>query len=455
MIKKLLSFVIMVYAVCSLSSCLKGNDDEVIYYEDTAVTGFSLGTLKRHLTTTAKDGITDSSYTINYNAGGYAFYIDQTQKLIYNPDSLPCGTDASKMIASITSKNGGIIVLNYKNKDGNDSLAYYNSKDSLNFSTPTRLRVYNMTNSAYREYTVKVNVHQQMGDEMTWGSNSNDALAEVGMRKIIENNGQMFLFGISNGQTIGFRQNDKAFVRLNDTFSADAYKSLTVMDGYLYMLSNGNIIRSADGNTWNTMGAANGITRLIGASNRNIYALTATGIVSSADNGATWSSNELDDQSTNLPTDNINFVCIPSRTNAQTNSLVLIGTRNGETRIWRKIEENAADSQNQPWAFYTKDAYNKHTLPAWDYLQVIAYDDALLALGRGQKAFYVSKDEGLTWLESDAYTLPDNFAGANTPFAMARDSKNMIYLSLFSSKDVWTGRLARLGWEEEQKGFTE
>lgn len=455
MIKKLLSFVIMVSAMCSLSSCLNDNNDEVTYYEDTAVTAFKLGTLKRQLTTTAKDGITDSSYTVAYNAGDYAFSIDQNHKLIYNPDSLPCGTDASKIIASITSKNGGLIVLNYKDKTGSDSLAYYNQQDSLDFSTPTHLRVYNMKNTAYREYTVKVNVHQQMGDEMPWNGSSQDLLSAVGMRKIVENNGQMFLFGTSHGQTVGFGQNEGTFVQLNGKFSADAYQNLVAMNGYLYMIDNGNVVRSSDGNTWNTVGAAHGITRLVGASGNNIYALTATGIVSSADNGATWLPNDLDDDLANLPTENINFLCVPSRINTQTNNLILIGTRNGQTLIWRKVEENAANSQNQPWAFYSPDGYNKHTLPALSNLQVIAYDDALLALGTGRKAFYVSKDEGLTWLESDAYTIPDNFAATATPFAMACNSKNMIYISLSGDTNVWTGRIARLGWKDIQKEFTE
>jgi hypothetical protein len=455
MIKKLLSFVIMVSAMCSLSSCLKDNNDEVTYYEDTAVTAFKLGTLKRQLTTTAKDGVTDSSYTVAYNAGDYAFYIDQNLKLIYNPDSLPCGTDASKVIASILSKNGGVIVLNYKDKAGNDSLVYYNQKDSLNFSKPTQLRVYNMKNTAYREYTVKVNVHQQMGDEMPWNGSSQDALSAVGMRKIVENNGRMFLFGTSNGQTVGFAQEDGMFVKLNATFAADAYQNLISRNGYLYLIDNGNIVRSADGNTWNTVGTANGITRLIGASDSNIYGLTSAGIVSSADDGATWTVNDLDDDIANLPSENINFVCIPSQANTQTNSLILIGTRNGKAMIWRKVEENGDNSQNQPWAFYSPDSYNKHTLPVLANLQVIAYDNALLALGTGCKAFYVSKDEGLTWLESDAYTLPDNFATAATPFAMARNDKNMIYISLSDDAKVWTGRIARLGWKDIQKDFTE
>lgn len=455
MIKKLLSFVIMVSAVCLLSSCLKDNNDEVTYHEDTAVTAFKLATLKRQLTTTAKDGVTDSSYTVAFNAGEYAFYIDQNLKLIYNPDSLPCGTDASKAIASITSKNGGVIVLSYKNKTGGDSLVYYKQKDSLDFSMPTHLRVYNMKNTAYREYTVKVNIHQQMGDEMPWNGSNQDALSAVGMRKIVENNGKMFLFGTSNGQTIGFGQNNDTFVQLNGQFSADAYQNVVAMKGFLYLADNGNILRSADGNTWNTVGPTNGITRLIGASDSKIYALTAAGIVSSADNGATWVANNLDDDKDNLPTENINFVCIPWQANSQTNSLILVGTHNGKTVIWQKVEENDANAQNQPWAFYPQDSYNKHTLPTLQNLQVIAYDNALLALGTGCKAFYVSKDNGLTWLESKAYTLPENFAAAGKPFAMSRNNKNMIYISLSGDTKVWTGRIARLGWKDVQKKFTE
>lgn len=59
------------------------------------------------------------------DASGYDFYIDQLKKEIYNPDSLPKGTDATHVLCNISSKNGGIVLLVHKNIEGEDSLAYY------------------------------------------------------------------------------------------------------------------------------------------------------------------------------------------------------------------------------------------------------------------------------------------------------------------------------------------
>ncbi len=455
MIKKLLSFVIMVSAVCLLSSCLKDNNDELTYYDDTAVTAFSLGTLKQQHHTTAKDGVTDSMYTTTYDAKSFAFYIDQTKRLIYNADSLPYGTVPSKILTSITTKNGGIVVLNLKNKSGKDSLVYYNTKDTLDFTQPIRLRVYNMRNTAFREYVVSVNIHQQTGDEMTWSSNSVAGLADVGGRKMIENNGTMYLFGEKEGKTVGFKQNGNSFTQLSTSFSIKAYRNVVAMKGYLYVLDGNLVMRSADGISWTKMGSATNLIQLIGASYDKLYALTANGIVSSADSGVTWDDNALDDDVANLPAENICFVCTPVETNAETNSLLIIGIRDGQTKIWRKVEENAAGSQDQPWAFYPSDQYNKASLPVLANLQVISYDNVLLALGGDFSTLYRSKDQGLTWFATKSYELPNDLSRHEMPFAMTCDSKHMIYITRANESIIRSGRIARLGWSKNQKRFTE
>jgi hypothetical protein len=455
MIKKLLSFVIMVSAVCLLSSCLKDNDDEMTYYDDTAVTAFTLGTLTQQHHTTAKDGITDSVYTTTYNAQSFAFYIDQTKRLIYNTDSLPYGTDASKILTSITTKNGGTVILNLKDKSGSDSLAYYNTKDTLDFTQPMRLRVYNMRNIAFREYTVSVNIHQQTGDEMTWSNCNVAGLADVADRKMIENNGTMYLFGVKEGKTIGFKQNGDSYTQLSTSFGIKAYQNVVAMKGCLYILDGNSIMRSADGISWTEMKSPTNLTQLIGASSNKLYALTTNGIVSSADDGATWDGNVLDDDAANLPTGNICFVCTPIETNAETNSLLIIGTHDGQTKIWRKVEENAAGSQDQPWAFYPPDQYNKHPLPILANLQVISYDNVLLALGGDFSTFYSSKDQGLTWFATNSYELPSDLSQHETPFAMTCDSNHMIYITRANETIIRSGRIARLGWDENQTIFTE
>lgn len=457
MIKKLLSLVTIASFIVTLTSCLgDGDDSGTVYYDDTAITAFSLGTLNIEKHTTASDGVTDSTYKSTYSASSYKFYIDQQKQLVYNPDSLPYGTDAAHVLCSFSTKNSGSIVLNLKDAQGADSLAAYVSTDSLDFSEPIRVRVYNMSGTAYRQYTVSVNVHRQTGNEMTWTSTSYSPLALLGNRRMADNNGQIYLFGEQGGQTVGYKLADDSWQQLTSSvaLAADAYHSLIAKDGYLYVLSNGSVLRSADGQAWSEMAQGTALTQLLGASDAALYALTADGIASSKDNGATWTADTLDDDATNLPSTNVSFVCIPSKTNDLTNDLIVIGTSDGITRVWRKVEESADNSQTQPWAFYPDDEYNKKQLPALANLQVVGYDNGLLALGGDFSAFYYSPDEGLTWTADDSYTLPATFGRTATPFAMTVDSSNVIYISKAAAAETWSARLARLGWTTDQKEFT-
>lgn len=457
MIKKLLSLVTIASFIVTLTSCLgDGDDSGTVYYDDTAITAFSLGTLNIKKHTTASDGVTDSTYKSTYSASSYKFYIDQQKQLVYNPDSLPYGTDAAHVLCSFSTKNSGSIVLNLKDAQGADSLAAYVSTDSLDFSEPIRVRVYNMSGTAYRQYTVSVNVHRQTGNEMTWTNTSYSALGLVGNRRMADNNGQLYLFGEQGGQTVGYRLADDSWQQLTSSvaLAADAYHSLIAKDGYLYVLSNGSVLRSADGQAWSEMAQGTALTQLLGASDAALYALTADGIASSKDNGATWTADTLDDDATNLPSTNVSFVCIPSKTNDLTNDLIVVGTRDGITRVWRKVEESADNAQTQPWAFYPDDEYNKKQLPALANLQVVGYDNGLLALGGDFSAFYYSPDEGLTWTADDSYTLPATFGRTATPFAMTVDSSNVIYISKAAAAETWSARLARLGWTTDQKEFT-
>ena len=136
MTKKLSSLFIMVLTLLSMSSCLGTSEDKTTYYDDTAITAFSLGTLNLTKKTKTKDGLRDSTIKTTYNANSYQFNIDQVNHLIYNTDSLPYGTDAAHVLATITSKNSGTVILMLKNTSGKDSLVYYNTKDSINFTQP-------------------------------------------------------------------------------------------------------------------------------------------------------------------------------------------------------------------------------------------------------------------------------------------------------------------------------
>ena len=455
MTKKLSSLFIMVLTLLSMSSCLGTSEDKTTYYDDTAITAFSLGTLNLTKKTKTKDGLRDSTIKTTYNGNSYPFNIDQVNHLIYNTDSLPYGTDAAHVLATITSKNSGTVVFMLKDVSGRDSVVYYKANDSINFKRPVKLRVYNMKASAYREYTVKVNIHQESGDEFKWGVTSVYDLELASQSKFINNNGTMYLFAGNVGSTVGYKYNGSQWqiLTFNIPLNTVAVANLITQNGVMYTLQNGNIISSTDGENWNNVASAASLVRIIGATPKCLYALTTNGISISKDNGVTWTTDSIDTDASRLPDTDINFICQEYNSTRSIYSIILIGNKNHKTVVWSKAEENNSTANAQPWTFYTEDENNKMILPYLSGLQVIAYDGGLLAIGGNMSKFYYSPDNGLTWTVDNNYPFPEGFSGS-TPAAMGCNNKNVIFLTKIGSAQVYTARRARLGWETSQKVFT-
>lgn len=454
MTKKLLALVLMATAVLSFSSCLNSDEDEITYYDDTAVTAFSVSTIYRYVHTTGSTGA-DSTYKVTQSTTAYPFYIDQENRTIYNPDSLPAGTDASRVLCTISTKNSGTAVLNLRNRQGGDSLVYYQSTDTIDFSNPVRLRVYNTTGQAYREYTIKINVHQQDGDAFNWSAANVNALAGMTGRKMVAVGSNMYLLGLQGGATAVYRLDGTSWQSTGATLDQNAYLSATALGGYLYTLNNGNVVRSADGSTWETTGTNSSIKQLVGASASKLYALTDNGLAWSEDGGQTWTDDRLDAAADSLPNSNISFACMPSAANDGVYNLVMVGTRDGKTLIWTKVEEPDGATQQQPWLFYPTDDYNTHTLPALANLHVVVYDGQLLATGGDFTTVYASADEGLTWLPTTTYALPAWEGRSAVPFAWACSNDNTMLFSPSGSTTVYSAKLARLSWQKPQTIFTE
>lgn len=439
---KIFSLVVMALTVVTLSSCLK-DDENVSYttYDDTAITAFMVPKLNKYVHTTTKDGKRDSVYKSTFVATGYAFTIDQQKGLIYNTDSLPYGTDITRVVCSMTALNGGTIALAYKSRAGRDSLVYYVNTDSIDFARLAGARVYSSKGDTYRSYTIRLNVHQQQGNEFSWSPATVSPLAQVAGRKLVACGEDLYLLGEEGGHTAVFRRTGTTFEKLGADLGAGAYLNATALDGTLYVLDGGQLKTSADGRSWTAAAPAPAITRLIGAGTRKLYALSADGIVASADKGATWTPESLDDEASRLPDTDLSLVRLATA-DTHTETLLLVGTRDGQTQIWSKVED-ATSASPAPWTYYPADSYNAHTLPALPHLQVIAYDDALLATGGSLSTFYVSRDQGLTWFADDTYRFA---AASEAAFALAADSSNVIYLTLAGDSQVWHARLARTAW---------
>ena len=146
-----------------LSSCLGSSDEDVTYYNDTAITGFTLSTVHRYIHTTSKSG-KDSVYRMTLSNPAI-FSIDHYKKTIYNIDSLYADCDLSHVLVSISTKNNGYIAIKSMTSD---TLYSYSSSDSLDFSQPREIRVYANDGSSFRAYEVSINKHQEVTGKLIW-----------------------------------------------------------------------------------------------------------------------------------------------------------------------------------------------------------------------------------------------------------------------------------------------
>lgn len=470
-------FVILFSAAVLTTSCL--SDDtatDITFYSDTALTSFSLGKLNRTMYTKDSEG-KDSAYTAEVDGSAYKFYIDQLKGEIYNPDSLPVRTDVAHVVCSAEAKRGGLILIAYKDIEGNDSLAYYIDSDSLDFTEPLEFRVYANDGIAYRSYKVSVNVHKEEPDSINWvDAGTNDAFTSLTAMKAVTFNDRLLVFGTDGTGTSVYSASldtPGEWMLNTTTFDADAYAGVVAKGDSLYTISGGQMMRSHNGTDWTAYAIEGGVrpVKLFAAGRAKLYGLDSNGnIVSSEYSNHGWQTDRVSGSTDNLPAENISYGCLSLTTDNDAERIIIAGNRtlsehaeDSVAMVWSKIEEYSGDSENHSWIFCNED--NGYRMPRLANICMTVYGDVLIALGgRGQggssaeafSGFYVSEDNGLTWHNDDKYYLPEGFDNGNKDvFTMTVDDDNYLWIVCGGTGKVWRGRLNRLGWAETQTSFTE
>ena len=476
---KFAAFAMLFMAVFTLASCLN-DDTDYVYTDDSAITSFSVTGAKRYIHTKTKKGDKDSVYTTTSSYTSYKFVIDQNNNTIYNPDSLPCGIDAKKLVCNVYGLNSMTVYI--KNlKD--DNVGIVSNTDSLDFSEVRELKVMSNSGKFLRTYKVKVNVHKEQADSFFWAPMTKNTDIEQLQNvktcaiKTAEGKDRLFLFGTDGNNTKLYVMNNgqtwtAATPKLNDadlTFDANVCKSIVTKNEKVYICNAGNILCTTDGNTWEQTGNATTIKTLVAASPLRLYGYNTEGsLLASDDNGATWTLATIDSDASFLPTSNLSYTCTALRTNSNSYRVTIYGTTaTGAMAIWGKVDEGNKYSENQPWAYYEVSTENKHALPKLNNMSVATYDGKTYALGTpdgmndSNANLYSSKDGGLTWAKDTTLTVPTEITSnkenaSNTPnMALTVDSSNFIWIVNATEGDTWRGRINRLGWKKEQTDFTE
>ena len=469
-----LPFTVMLSVVVLLTSCLDDDDSKTVYPSDAAIMDFTLGTLNCYNTVKSSTGA-DSTYKRTIVGSNYKFYIDQINRTIYNPDSLPYGTDVAHVICTITSKNSGSIVI--KNIDS-DTLKYYNSSDSINFTVPRQVSVLSLDGTNRVDYTVSVNVHHEIADTFLWNSaGSHTLFATARDMKALQCGDKMLVF-VDNGNygticssEIGDGKNWTVLEwNVNMPLPASACRNVVEKGGYIYLYTNSMILRTADGEVWEQTGQAE-LDRLVAASSSRLYAFDEGGnIISTPDEGKTWETETLDSDIALLPTQDISYCCIQSKVNPLNEYVVMIGNRetgsyygDKQAQVWSKLIDLSDTTNGDPWMYINPNDIDTLALPRLASLATVNYDGKLLAAGsngigacttEGFSRFYVSYDGGIYWNKYKGCALPDGFE-CGQAFTMAADNRNYLWIFCSTTGQVWRGRLSGSSSTKERTSFTE
>ena len=450
------------------ASCLKDDSRDITYYDDTAITAFTLGKLSLRVDSTTKDGKKDSVYHRKLDAKNYVFYIDQINKRVYNLDSLPYGVNQKKIVGTFSTRNGGVVALKSLTSD---SITYYkNGQDSVDFTSERTFVVYSNSQKYSQKYTVDVRVHKQKPNDFKWNQLATvPAFASLQGLRVANAGSMVLVFGSTASGTVVYGSpiaDGKSWAKLAPSFSPDAnaWKNAVSFNGTAYVLSGGRLWKSDDATSWTDLGvAASAMSRLLGASHAGLHLLGTDGQLYLAKAGTTQiASQALAASSAYLPQQDFNMVVWNHSASDKTEQVVLLGNRKeadyaGDAApvVWGKVLEYGQASSTQKWAYYNS-LEAEPRLPRMSNLQVVTHGPVLLAVGgagmgasssvQALKDVYVSADGGLSWRTNRIYTMPTDIAKNTTHFAMGADKDNHIWLVCAGTGKVWRVRKNSVGW---------
>lgn len=376
---KTISLLLMTVAM--MMSCLNSSDSDSTSYTDAAISSFSIGSLKRTQHTTSSTGA-DSTYTTTVSGAAYDFEIDQTGCRIFNPDSLPMGTDVSRVLVSMSAYNNGTILI----KDvASDTLRLYNSTDSLDFTKPRIITALSNDGQGTRKYTVNINVYQEDPNAFVWKLMSNDWSPEN--TDDAEDDlppGIKCILGRSTKEEYALSTDNRMMV-LNDG-STEWEEDLLNDDASLLPTEDVSLV---------------------------CYPMALT--------------------------PNTDYVLIAGNRDAKAYPQETIA------RVWRKTVDNDEQAERGVWTYMERPADALYQLPRMENLSLIYYDDSILAFGMPFTDIYQSRDNGITWKVGETYQMPKDFDYVKTTSVkVVVDDDNYIWLYCSGSGQLWRGTLNKL-----------
>ena len=257
------------------SSCLDNDVEEIVLPSYTSIKSFSIGTVS--MTIHAKDTFgNDTTYIDTVSCAHYPFTIDQLKRTIENKDSLPVGSDVSKILVSIEADSRAI-VYEKRNEKGELKDTIWTETDSIDFTRPIPFKVFAMNGKMGVPYMVTVNVHKQIPDTLEWNHYATPKFTagKLSKQKTMFFNDALYTLGTKQDGTIvaemlplknlkssSWKQIAELPAKTN-TYSLQNWKNnlMFVADGKLYRFTTGTNV------TYEQVGELTNLHSLIGAGN--------------------------------------------------------------------------------------------------------------------------------------------------------------------------------------------
>lgn len=451
--KSITALLLSVLMTMVLSSCLNSDDEETTATDDCAISNMTLGTLYRTLTIRRSDG-RDTTYTTTIYGGHYAMLVDQLNHRIYNPDSLPHGTDVTRVLFSSISSDGAIA---YRTEWGTDTL--YSSGDTLDFTSPRYFMCYSYTGNAKQTYEVHVNVHQVNPEKFSWTNVAESAaMKDASAQKLLVLNGRLYDFCVVGGVACVFTSETSDGVNWtrHDLTGLGSFNpnGVQLFNSKFYLVAPSGLLSSANGAEWSAVETGMVPDRLIASTDVMLFGEKNDTLYRSSD-GSTWTVEGLDGDAAHFPADEYSSAWLPMNFNANFEYVLWGGIgSDGHGALWKRTLDRTGDNEDV-WSYYPASDEVAYPFPELKSTVVVSYDEKTIAMGclnDTVSLMYVSQDAGRSWEPSStAYTHP--YALSATSLGCAVDNDHYVWLVCGGTGAVLRGRLNRLGFKSEDLSF--
>lgn len=437
-------------AACVITSCL--DSDGMVYETNykSSITAFSFDSIITYYPSVTEEGkdTTLSKYVVGTE---YPFIIDQLQGKIYPADSLPVGTDVSKVVVNISAEGYYIFV------EAGENDTIWSNTDSLDFTNPVQFKVLSEMDTFGQIYTAQIDVHKQDPEIMSWTK-----LAKLGTNikapKAVYANGNIFVFTEEETQVAVTSTTDgKEWTSLQTIdlpMKAD-YTTAIEWAGKIYMLADKELYVSENGINWTKVETEQTFSALLASSKNKMVGIDTDNHYIESANATNWEKYQV--MPADFPKAPFTSVSYALTTNASMERIVLMGNNTIEEDttnvVWSQI-----DNEHE-WASMTYEN-NKELCPKFENPTIIHYNNKLYAFGGPAKdgttlhafeQFYLSKDNGISWEPvTENLLFPDEFATlyeqAEGNYTCFVDKNNFVWIIWSNTGEVWRGRINKMGF---------